>query len=59
MDLKMTGFNRFMTLICLKQNPQCHKRVGFPGFLFRVINGEMEHSLHKRLTADPVANSGS
>ena len=27
-----------------------------PGFSFRVIKGEMEHLLHKRLTADPVRN---
>ena len=28
MDLKMTAVNWFMTSICLKQNPQCHKHVG-------------------------------
>lgn len=47
-----------MTLICLKQNPQCRKRVGLLVFLFWVIKDEMAwHSLHKGLTTNPTKNS--
>ena len=56
MELNMTVVNQLMTLLYPKQKTQHRKRVNLPGFLFRVITGEIV-LITQRPKLDPVRNS--